>query len=160
MFRSGRHKGLSLSPPLCVGGRLFLESAQRFEVITTSVPRRSVSTFLCCAISRATMGEGKTRTGTHLRGAIGGKRTGALRADGTERRAGVGERALSEELAELRATLGETTPSPRPACATTNKTDRERFRTVCVPLGAAQKLEFITALCVSRKSVPLCGAEA
>ena len=41
-------------------------------------------------------------TGTHLRGAIGGKRTRALRADGTERRAGVGERALSEELAELR----------------------------------------------------------
>ena len=102
----------------------------------------------------------KTRTGTHLRGAIGGKRTRALRADGTERRAGVGERALSEELAELGAALGETTPSPRPACATTNKTDRERFRTVCVPLGAAQKLEFITALCVSRESVPLCGAEA
>ena len=40
-------------------------SAQRFEVITTSVPRRSVSTFLCCPISRVTVGNdrGETRLG-------------------------------------------------------------------------------------------------
>ena len=105
-------------------------------------------------------GTGGDKDWAHLRGAIGGKRTGALRADGTERRAGVGERALSEELAEPGAALGETTPFPRPACATTNKTDRERFRTVCVPLGAVRKLELINASCASRRSVPLRGAEA
>ena len=53
LFRSGRHKGLSLSPPsarggtkawvyhpLCVcRGRLFLEAAQGLGFITASVPR-------------------------------------------------------------------------------------------------------------------------
>ena len=86
---------------------MFLDAAQRFEFITAAVPRRSVSTLLCCAISWAVMWDdpGKTTTGTHLRGAIGGKRTGALRADGTERGAVTGALAPSEELAELRATL-------------------------------------------------------
>ena len=52
----------SVSTFLCCA--MFL-SAQRFEVITTSVPRRSVSTFLCCPISQVTVGNdrGKTRLG-------------------------------------------------------------------------------------------------
>ena len=62
--------------------------------------------------SRPTLTSGEEKGWAHLRGAIGGKRTRALRADDTERRAGVGELALAEELAELRATLDETTPPP------------------------------------------------
>ena len=68
LFRSGRHKGLSLSPPsargstkawvyhrLCVcRGRFFLEAAQGLGYITASVPRfKYFHSLLGCAISRA-----------------------------------------------------------------------------------------------------------